>query len=495
MKKFWPICCTAVLLIAVLVGCGPNTDEVPSESLDVPSEAPSPSIAPEISEDELYQQFELAYDSCGSSASEADEQLVRELALLMVKAKADERIWPEDYETRYREWRVDTIAERAAERKTQYDEIISAQIVCDDFASAPYTRDGVTYAADGLTYAACLDLDHDGKEELLLIFAKTLQRGDNAYFYNALEVYGETQGSVQKMGEASLASDSEDILDGIIGPEQIYFDAIISDDEHIYICFSRLMYQLHGYEYYFFEDDTLQYLGQQSARMGSDESGYEWIEVNDMSYFSDPAPYTIQTPENRCPKLPEDIQRKNAFLECSEVWWAKYARLIDMDQDGTDELLLLVQNNNNNRYGEYVFKVYSWGRNGLQGKELEYTSVWNDYNIYREKTSKNIYVGGIEQGGARGETSTFCSLTDTLSFGYWQYSADFFLSFGEPTTPAEEMELAAAYEQEEREYNEYQANIARFELIENIEVYSGNVQGSDRMLETVNNVRQQLMER
>lgn len=134
VKKFFFSFLFGVLFVAVLSGCKGSTEiesgALPSSPMDHSTAIPSPSIAPEIAEDELCDVFKQVFDSCGSSSSPKDDQLTAELEALKSKADSSKMTWPKNYEDRYKDWRRNVIAERIALLTAEYDEIIAGRKCC-----------------------------------------------------------------------------------------------------------------------------------------------------------------------------------------------------------------------------------------------------------------------------------------------------------------------------------------------------------------------------
>lgn len=180
MKKLANICGIICLLLCVLTGCKNSVDAV--ESQVPPSQEPA-----KITEKELHQKFELVYDDCGSSASDGVDQLTAELAALGKKAEADEKQWPENYETLYKTWRTSTIKERADTLQKEYEEIIAGRSLYEQGVN------GLWETRPGVHYANYLDLNNDGKQELLLLSD-----------CHIVEIYGDEKGHAVKYCEQSL---------------------------------------------------------------------------------------------------------------------------------------------------------------------------------------------------------------------------------------------------------------------------------------------------
>ena len=113
-----------------------------------------------------------------------------------------------------------------------------------------------------------------------------------------------------------------------------------------------------------------------------------------------------------------EIQRKAAYLEVLDHAGdqAMYARLIDMDGDGTEELLLFGQY----RWAEademdWGFTAYTWDGAVAQSVDLARGGMMIDcsaYGVYRDSTTGEIYVhyySGMDE-----DNDVFLSLTDRV---------------------------------------------------------------------------------
>lgn len=422
--------------------------------------------------------------------------------------------------------------------RAERQELITAHSVMDFYAAegVSYTRDGVVYGCEGLKTVFYADLDGDGTEEMVLVTSKA---GRRAARITQLEVYGEAMGHILKLDEITPPVWIERWEEGYEEEFIPFYFNLLEKEGRISL---QLVYGdgeiSFGYYLCKLENGQLA-LSEDIIRSESEEDDiYTHLDIED--YMGEPS----------IPELPDDIQRKNGYLrnidspqivppsfmklydidgdgaeellaledngDLAAYSWnglevqrstlesnVIYAKLIDMDQDGHEELLLLTGR------GEYIFKAYSWGEAGMQSKELEYRASYSEYNIYREKETGIIYVGGLDGGGSRGEHTTLCSLTDTLEFSWNDHSADRYryqnggrLVIVEPQD-IEYLEGVVRREAEEyyaqveelaiRESKEYYAQLDRFELIEYIDFNSYGWQNS--LSYTVEEVKQQLMAR
>lgn len=189
MNKWGNIVCVAGLLACFLFGCKGQTEAV--ETTAPPTEPPIM-----LTEQELYKKFEFVYDDCGASASEDAEQIAKELSALNKKATADTKEWPESYETQYKTWRTNTIKERAETVAAEYEQIIGERTLYEQGAH------GLWDTRAGLCYADYLDVDLDGKNELLLLTTTTDNMEDGVGA--VLEIWGDEKGHSVKTGSQTF---------------------------------------------------------------------------------------------------------------------------------------------------------------------------------------------------------------------------------------------------------------------------------------------------
>lgn len=188
MNKWGNIVCVAGLLACFLFGCKGQTEAV--ETTAPPTEPPIM-----LTEQELYKKFELVYDDCGASSSEDAEQIAKELSALNKKATADTKEWPESYETQYKTWRANTIKERAETVAAEYEQIIAEQTLYE------IGVEGLWETRPGLIYADYIDIEKDGKQELILL---SWAANDDGGAVATIEAYGDQKGHAVKCFEQVL---------------------------------------------------------------------------------------------------------------------------------------------------------------------------------------------------------------------------------------------------------------------------------------------------
>ena len=425
-----------------------------------------------------------------------------------------------------------------------YQKIIASRPILDNGAAegVSYTFNGTTFTAgNGLTDAVCIDLDGDGIEELLLVIR---EQGD-WYFgqpISRLEVYGSESGRTVLLdsvdsSDSALFFDANDMNDygNYHSRWPNGFCIVVSDGKPcIYL---SCAYQAVENEYLFaLENGALTLI----ERMAG------WILST---------PYTVIGDEDgvytklEIPALPEDAQRKNAYLSLldDDYAWTIYAELADLDQDGAEELLVL-RDSFFSRGAEFF--SYSWDESGYRrtdyetgvvyaklidmdqdGKEelllvdedthavmayswdatgmhkYEICELWWDhyiqYNgtICRDTVTGDIYIGTISNGYST-KSSRYTSLTDSVVANWDSDYSGFDYGYApwehEPSTPEEAAEMEAARAESEREEQQYYATIERFELIERIELPQSERDISPsfgQLSNTIDTVRQRLMAR
>lgn len=267
MKKS-AILWAAVLMLGLFTGCDSGKKPVdpvdsPSSSAAVSTETPV-SAAPEMSEEELHRQFELVYNSCGASMIQTEEQLAAELAAL--KAAADpETSWPEDYEALYQGWRADAIAAQKDLLNEKYEAVISGRLRYDPVDSMSFS---------GLAYGDLIDLEQDGKPELLLL---SWDPGEDYERTVTVELYGEKDGEVVNRWKEDL------LIDGMVRSADV---SLVRRDGRMFLSVSCEYTPSVGY----FEDIDFYPLDGEGGRT-AERLAYSYDRTDDSeSYTYDGAP-------------------------------------------------------------------------------------------------------------------------------------------------------------------------------------------------------------
>lgn len=418
-------------------------------------------------------------------------------------------------------------AERLME---DYREIIAGRAILDNGTTATYTADGVTYAPEGLSHAICVDMDGDGLEELVLVtqWAGMIYDGP----ISRLEVYGPVMGRAASYGSVDLKE--EDYMDGEYSVQPNYFQMVASDGRPC-IYLEYVAQASCDSDLFALENGVLTLIERDPNWESSLFSKYNCTYLEEGSFT-----------ELELPALPEDVQRKNAYLGVLEMeyggaYYAElvdlnqdgadellalyddldevclvsyswdgsglqrttyetnvgYAKFIDMDQDGTEELLLLKRNDGRDSYGNHTAKVYSWHGTNTINKvlDLDYGDGNNGYPIlefglYHDTVSGNMYLGAWSFWiGVEGERTRFDSIADSVDLIY-DYSNP-----GGGMTIEDEVRIS---EGNERRWQEYETQRARFELTETITLPESEWDRSpsfEQLEPAVEAVRQQLMTR
>lgn len=366
-----------------------------------------------------------------------------------------------------------------------------------------------------------------------------------------IEVYGSVYGYPQKLGEYVLISDEELAAceQNFIDPENYGSLSLVENEERTYICIDGSIQDSYWYQYYYLENGDLLYLGSQTA-IGSN---YEVKPPNDMSEFSDTAQYMLlvgdDLPDNLCPKIPEDIQRKNQYLNkisgdnqhdayyfadlrdingdgieelitlgevtgtfCSFSWDSTdnvllrtelesgivYAKLIDLNSDGNEDLLLLKSSENHGN-PKPLFRAYLWNESGYTAVSLgeDFYSVRDEIHLdlYREKNTGEVYIC-ITDGFSRGLAEYFWSVSDSVEYHFSDGSGGIF-----GTAEEEDAAIMQAEEENQRQAAERDKRFEKIEDIGDWNVWAGAGQyiqfsfEESNLNETVEAVKQQLMER
>lgn len=425
-----------------------------------------------------------------------------------------------------------------------YQEIIAQQTVYDHYAAvgSAYTANGINYSADaGLSDAFLSDLDGDGAQELVMVYRfYELNEWEHYHdVYNSasiqkIEVYG------QSMGYPVLY----DMLDVTACHSDGLFDVnqyrLIEDGTgqaiQLYANYAEGGIVFENLWHFSFENRTFNLLEHYGEPQ---ESDWDWL--------SDEAEKDEMDQENLCPAFPDDVRRKQALLSAfvsynrytdgnnciqarltdinqdgedelfmildrtsnglrteyytwdgadlnctvlaSEPGDVAYGKLIDMDQDGAEELLLIMDDS---QAVAYSWKGTSWERTLIHEEVLTFPYE----GLYRDTVTGDVFLYDTEwRHIGEGEGCSFSGLTDRFEYSY---SAAYFSAsggnFDYELTPDELEEFYQAQEQ-------YERDLARFELIEYIpDLYGGGYNESsfefyEQLQPTVDEVRQQLMVR
>lgn len=421
-----------------------------------------------------------------------------------------------------------------------YQEMIAQQTVYDHYAAAgsTYTANGINYSADtGLSNAFLSDLDGDGTQELIMIFRfYDLNEWEQYHdVYNSapiqkIEVYG------QSMGYPVLY-DTLDVTachsDGLFDVNQY---RLIEDGTgqaiRLYANYADGGVVFENLWRFSFENRTFNLLENYGEPQ---ESDWDWL--------SDEAETDEMDQENLCPAFPDDVRRKQALLSAfvsyerySDGPQRIYTRLIDVNQDGEDELFMILDRTSDGLrteyyawdgadlertvlasepgdvvYGKlidmdqdgseellfimddfqavaYSWKGTSWERALIHGEVLTFPYE----GLYRDTVTGDVFLYDTEwRHIGEGEGCSFSGLTERFDYDYsaGDFSADGNFIHELTLDELEEFDRAAA---------QYQRNLERFELIEYIpDLYQqgNNLPFYEQLQPTVDEVRQQLMSR
>lgn len=395
----------------------------------------------------------------------------------------------------------------------EYREIIAGYPVMDPGVAegVSYIRGGVTYASEGLTHALYVDLDGNGEDELVLITERAAPDSETSWSYiTGFDIYQKTMGHIRKLDEMA----ETEVLD-----LELHSLGLIEKDARIYLSL--------GYGEY--DESGFYTCGLENGRLALSED-YSWSENNVPEYTQ----LNIQDymGEPSVPKLSNDVQRKILFqsqisspqigppvfaklfdingdgvedLVClygnlyAYVWdgsddlqytplendYIRYAKLIDMDQNGTEELLLITYEDE--RYHPLA-RVYSFDNPGTLTKvlDIDYNEVVEGVpveglELYRDKQTGNIFIGRTDNPwyGADSRQSFFHSLTEFVHLIF-----DGTLSIEAQNSPD------GGEQYLEQRWNNYETQMERFEKIEEINLSSS--EWEDSLRHTVEEVLQQL---
>ena len=429
----------------------------------------------------------------------------------------------EEYRRRQEELRV--AEERAAlereqelERERQREEMNQAlRLDYEGIIEDSTLYDGLTA---GLIYADYMDMNQDGIEELLLLSASSgkLDAGSTI----TVQVYTGLDGKAYSSGEIALSLE-------IGGAESRI--SLYQKGDSLSIC-------TYAREEATTRPTSINYyaVGRYSITLeNSLSSWFDWVpgeERRDTFYSPENfeeimAQYTWVTdlftfhdfdgasfdrgilPE---PEVTPDVQRRIALLDILDGQQnLKYAKLIDLNQDGQEDLLTLYSAN---LPGEtwvhgYSFHAYVWDGNQVQEIDLlrtgnaeidGYLKFWPQPQcaLYQKTDGGQIYVcyDGEIVGGSGG-TLFVNSLdpTDYEFFGYPSYGGSDYSP--DQYTEEENRERQEEYTRQEEAYN---AGVAQYQFIEYASIEHAYYWGSEisveeessRLEETIQAIIQQL---
>ncbi len=447
MKRYWML--FALLIVCLLAGCSSKAGDTQEDE-------------PAMSETELHQLFQEVFDAHGDASSAEESQIAAELAALAEAAGPD--ALPEGYEALYQSWRSEQLAAQGAQLQAEYEKILS---------EAPLYLTG----GEGACTACYADLDGSGEQELLIVYLEAFGPDDprrQIWF----EVYGEDQGHAKKIAEEHVSSVGRTSMGlcGYDGHACIYTgeynrgqDALeqyyVYENQALTLTDSLYQYAEFGLlEPQESPNDQYTSFDQPISKAEFDAAAGKYTDQQPVVWLEDGVPYI----EDRgvLPELPPEAAWKSACLEAlNGAYDAVYATLLDVNDDGLDELAILYENNDQLSVPKYYFRVYSW--DGSQVVPTDYSRTANEehsdylkygfslYGIYREKDTGKVYFcySGEIAGGWGGHL--FLNGQESVFF-----SEPFWGEYDDPD--------AGIYDEEglRKAYADYQAQIdQRFEKI------------------------------
>lgn len=386
------------LCLWLLSGCGtPSADssDVKSESEDTPQ-------LQELTAEELHQYFQQAFDVKGN-ALDTPEQLALELA--EIETLAADVTLPEDYETQYRDWREGHIESLLKTLQEEYDQIISGLSLFDGVNS-------------GAAYADCIDFDQNGIPELLLLSLSAGIDGSEIYGWNgSIELYREDSGHAQMIDANSIVfppfyhSDYDAKTISLVQNEGYTLIHVLDTE-------GRDVFDY----YYSIEDGTVKvadetYSGELNISSSGEDVTYEVYEAIHNKYtdeiviLSDTSSISPVRTRGVLPELPPASKQRMSFLDVLTSGKIKYAKLLDFDQNGNDDLIVIEKSAD-----RYIYCVYSWNGNEVERIPFEnmYFGLDIEGGIYRKKSTGELYLHCNDfTDGSYDSTDYFSNLTDS----------------------------------------------------------------------------------
>ena len=429
----------------------------------------------------------------------------------------------EEYRRRQEELRV--AEERAAlereqelERERQREEMNQAlRLDYEGIIEDSTLYDGLTA---GLIYADYMDMNQDGIEELLLLSASNGRLDENNTI--TVQVYTGLDGKAFSSGEITLN------LEGGMAESKISLyqkgnslsicrylreDGSMSSTSIAYYAVGRYSTTLENQLFSWFDwvpgeerKDTL-YSPENFEEIMAQ---YTW--VTDLFTFHDFDGASFDRGILPEPEVTPDVQRRIALLDILDGQQnLKYAKLIDLNQDGQEDLLTLYSSN---LPGEtwvcgYRFRAYVWDGQQVQEINLAQTGdaeidvhlkFWPGPQcaLYQKMDGGQIYVcyDGEIAGGWGG--TLFVNSLDPADYEFCSYPAMAGSDYSpDQYTEEENMELQEGYARQEEAYN---AVMARYQFMEyahvespyNLESESAYEEIVSQLKKTVQMVIQQL---
>ena len=359
--------------------------------------------------------------------------------------------------------------------RLEYEQLIAESPIYDGFTS-------------GLIYAECWDMNQDDMQELLLLSASSGEI--NEFSSITVQLYASENGHMDLCDELriDLAGGKADSRISLYQRgDDLYLGTYIRDE-----AFSNPTY----IQYYAFDGTSFVLVddlsswdewgegGGQRHTYYSPENFNEVVEQYSLLFDLFTFNYYDGASFNRGilpePDLSLDTQRRIALLDVlNQTGNIEYAKLVDINQDGQEDLLTLYTlYQADTGIASYYFRSYVWDGQQVYEVDLSQTGDaeidsylemgFGSYALYQKTDSGQLYAcyDGEIVGGWGG--TLFVNLLDPSDYGFCGYP--FIGSDYSPElyTAEEIMELEAQYAEEEEAYNAFVDGYQRIEYVYDI---------------------------
>lgn len=360
----------------------------------------------------------------------------------------------------------------------------------------------------GLIYADYLDMNQDGTQELLLLSATSGEIDTSSTI--TIQLYASRAETVDLCKEISI-----DLMGGKADTRISLYQKENALYLRTYMC-DEASLQPTEIAYYAFDGSSLILKDQISSVFSwvdgeerrdtiyspenAQETMAQYTLMEDLFTYNNYSGATFSRGILPEPELSPDIQRRIALLDVlKQTDNILYAKLVDINGDGQEDLLTLYETAQANMgIMLYFFRAYIW--DGQQVNSVDFSQTGDEmldsylqtgfdtYGLYQNNENGNLYVcyDGEIVGGWGG--TLFIGLSNPVDYEFCPYphiASDY---SPELYTEEENMELEAQYAEEEAAY---QLFMSRYQLVEQAYQRWG-AQESEESEDVIQSVIQQL---
>lgn len=493
MRRLYPWV-AAILCGLLLVGCS----------------APEP-----LTTEELHQQFQAAFDAGGGGIDSTEAQVEDELEILRAAAE-ETKGFPEGYEEDYRTWRKETVA--ALEAAEEAARQAAAKALRGEYEALIAERPRYNGLNAGLFYAGYWDFNGDGTEELLLLsLSEGPIRARNQYPSTLTwEIFGQVDGTVRLCGEDAMTFDlSEYKITLLKSGDKIYLSPYEYEFASLFLpeflCYGfdgqtvALCEQVSGRQEWlpdamgkktvYYSEYTLGAAGNElteeeyQALMGKytpveEPFSLSWDYGDSLSQARELTYERGVLPE---PEVSSDERRRIALLdELDEETDLVYAKVIDLNQDGMEDLVTLKQTQDG-----LLFISHLWEKDQVRKVEINEGSIQGvtryayTYALCQERNTGQIYYYYVTEGSSS-ENEYYVNAVSPSEQLHLCYPSRY--NGTDSSAQEKPPEVYAA------EVEEYQAQQGRFTCLECAYGNGNHENGLSMPENTVETARQQLLQ-